>query len=153
MDTLAVEAAPATKPRFRRRVPAHHPIDVEIGRRVHLLRRVHGLTLKELGLMVHLSGPTVSYVERGETALRPEAIVAFAAALGVTPNYFFVAAGTNPDHIATLDASAGDDYALGVEIAALILRMPARGRRAFISFARATASQYAFETSSQGEAA
>jgi transcriptional regulator with XRE-family HTH domain len=88
MSKLASEA----KPRQRRRtiiVDGPHPIDVYVGSRIRLQRIMRGLTQSELAKLVGISFQSVQKYERGENRVSASRLHEFAAALGVSEQFFF----------------------------------------------------------------
>jgi transcriptional regulator with XRE-family HTH domain len=96
MSRLATKA-PA-KPRQRRRtivVDGPHPIDVYVGARIRLQRIMRGLTQSELARLVGISFQSVQKYERGENRVSASRLHEFAAALGVSEQYFFDGVGAD----------------------------------------------------------
>ena len=90
MSKLASEAT--SKPRQRRRtiiVDGPHPIDVYVGSRIRLQRIMRGLTQSELAKLVGISFQSVQKYERGENRVSASRLHEFAAALGVSEQFFF----------------------------------------------------------------
>jgi transcriptional regulator with XRE-family HTH domain len=90
MSGLAA-GAPA-KTRQRRRtivVDGPHPIDVYVGTRIRLQRIMRGLTQSELAELVGISFQSVQKYERGENRVSASRLHEFAAALGVSEQFFF----------------------------------------------------------------
>ena len=88
MSKLASEA----KPRQRRRtiiVDGPHPIDVYVGSRIRLQRIMRGLTQSELAKLVGISFQSVQKYARGENRVSASRLHEFAAALGVSEQFFF----------------------------------------------------------------
>ena len=88
MSKLASEA----KPRQRRRtiiVDGPHPIDVYVGSRIRLQRIMRGMTQTELAKLVGISFQSVQKYERGENRVSASRLHEFAAALGVSEQFFF----------------------------------------------------------------
>ncbi|HXZ03073.1 MAG TPA: helix-turn-helix transcriptional regulator [Stellaceae bacterium] len=96
MSRLATKA-PA-KPRQRRRtiiIDGPHPIDVYVGARIRLQRVMRGLTQSELAKLVGISFQSVQKYERGENRVSASRLHEFAAALGVSEQYFFEGVGAD----------------------------------------------------------
>ncbi|HUC68186.1 MAG TPA: helix-turn-helix transcriptional regulator [Stellaceae bacterium] len=90
MSKLASDAT--SKPRQRRRtiiVDGPHPIDVYVGSRIRLQRIMRGLTQSELAKLVGISFQSVQKYERGENRVSASRLHEFAAALGVSEQFFF----------------------------------------------------------------
>jgi transcriptional regulator with XRE-family HTH domain len=88
--------APA-KTRQRRRtivVDGPHPIDVYVGTRIRLQRIMRGLTQSELAELVGISFQSVQKYERGENRVSASRLHEFAAALGVSEQFFFDGIGS-----------------------------------------------------------
>ena len=107
MSKLAASAQ--TKPRQRRRtiiVDGPHPIDVYVGSRIRLQRIMRGLTQSELAELVGISFQSVQKYERGENRVSASRLHEFAAALGVSEQYFFDGIGGSD---ASTDAGAAHE--------------------------------------------
>lgn len=86
------------KPRQRRRTITNdgpHPIDVYVGGRIRLQRIMRGLTQSELAQLVGISFQSVQKYERGENRVSASRLHEFAAALGVSEQYFFDGIGND----------------------------------------------------------
>ena len=59
----------------------------DIGRRIREIRKARNMTQAELADRMGVSSQTISYVESGKKAIRPENLKNLAAALGVSADY------------------------------------------------------------------
>ena len=71
------------------RPPNNHPINVQIGQRLHQRRLLLGLSQTDLGERMQLSFQQVQKYEKGTNGLTAVRLVQAAEALGVPITYFF----------------------------------------------------------------
>ena len=64
-------------------------LDVHIGRRIRLRRRIMGLNQTELARRIGVTFQQVHKYETGQSAVTASRLYAIAAALGVTLGYFY----------------------------------------------------------------
>jgi catechol 2,3-dioxygenase-like lactoylglutathione lyase family enzyme/transcriptional regulator with XRE-family HTH domain/quercetin dioxygenase-like cupin family protein len=86
------------------------PVDLRLtvmADRIRELRQARGLTLKEVALRGEFSVAHLSQVERGDTVPSITALLEISTALGVAPDYFFRANGTERGGTPTDDRESG----------------------------------------------
>lgn len=66
-----------------------HPVDLHVGNRIALRRRLLGVSQEQLAKAVHVSFQQVQKYERGLNRVSASRLLEIAIALNVTPSFFF----------------------------------------------------------------
>lgn len=135
-------------------VRGRDPINVHVGNRLRLVRRSHGLTQKQLAMVIGVSFQQLQKYERGLNRVGPGALYRLACFLNVPVAFFFE---DLPDEaLSTLPAkpldrapdSLDDQAPLGsgggalVDAAVLALRTDRSARRLLAAFSRLDDGQF-----------
>ncbi|MDG2528034.1 helix-turn-helix domain-containing protein [Caulobacter endophyticus] len=121
---------------------APHPVDLHVGAKIRMRRKLIGMSQGELGERLGLTFQQLQKYERGANRVSASKLRGIAVALGVRPDWFFEGLDEPRPENARQDgiAQTVDRFMAtreGLELARAFPRLSARQRRSVITLARA----------------
>jgi transcriptional regulator with XRE-family HTH domain len=94
---------------------APHPLDIHIGNRLRLRRKMVGLSQDGLGKLIGVTFQQIQKYERGTNSINAHRLYDIAIALGVVPAFFYEGYGSeaqpiHTDHVSTQGMQLIRDY-------------------------------------------
>lgn len=104
---------------------ATHPVDIHVGGRLRLRRKMMGLSQEELGKPVGITFQQVQKYEKGTNRIGSSRLFEFAALLNVPVSYFF-------DGFSGSDAADGLNYSFAENLDSEVFQLESRETRILI---------------------